>query len=341
MKNILDFLKNFESDKDCNNHQNKHNNKKKKCKRGLQGAIGRQGPQGPQGATGPTGITGPTGPQGADGASNPNSSSINITDTNTNTNATYYPTFVSATGVSQILYADVSNAGLTYNPLTNTLTAGTFLGNATSADRAINADNANRAANADRATNADNANRAANADNANRAANADRAINADNANRANRANRADRADRADIADIATNADFAANIAGTSDGSILYQKSPNSTSFLTVGQPGQVLTSQGVSGPTWTDITTIVGPIGPSGLVYTNINPIVNLDAEGNNNQATGPGYIYNTSIGAKFTITGQIGEINIPPINGGEIFFIPNALFVTITGGTASFNSLN
>src|SRR5205823_4878823 len=51
-----------------------------------------------------------------------------IGTTASSTNATYYPTFVSATsGNNQPLV----NTGLNYNPSTNTLTAGTFVGNVT------------------------------------------------------------------------------------------------------------------------------------------------------------------------------------------------------------------
>ncbi len=101
---------------------------------GLTGATGPQGPQGEQGIQGPQGIqglTGPQGPQGEQGISNPNSTAIEITDSNTN--ASFYPTFVSASGASQTLYADTTTTPLSYNPSTSTLTATNFSGLASTA----------------------------------------------------------------------------------------------------------------------------------------------------------------------------------------------------------------
>jgi len=111
------------------------------------GPTGPTGPQGPQGVKGDTGATGPQGPQGIQGftgatrpqgptgASNPNSTAISITDTNTA--GTFYPTFVSTSGASQTLYADILTT-----PFTSTLSAtnfvGDLLGNATSATTASN-----------------------------------------------------------------------------------------------------------------------------------------------------------------------------------------------------------
>jgi len=125
---------------------------------GLKGDTGDQGPQGPQGIQGATGaqgpqgiqgIQGPQGPQGEQGISNPNSTAIQITDTNLN--STYYPTFVSASGTGQTLYADIATGPFTFNPQTATLTAGTFVGNLTG-----NADTATSATSATNSTNATN-----------------------------------------------------------------------------------------------------------------------------------------------------------------------------------------
>jgi hypothetical protein len=100
--------------------------------------TGPTGPTGPASSvssvTGPTGesITGPTGPTGPTGISNPNANTIDIIDTNTN--STFYPTFVSASGVSQILRTDITTTPFSYNPSTSTLTATNFAGNATNAN---------------------------------------------------------------------------------------------------------------------------------------------------------------------------------------------------------------
>ena len=124
---------------------------------GIQGATGATGAQGIQGATG---ATGPQGPQGIQGISNPNSTAIEITDTNLN--STYYPTFVSASGTGQTLYADIATGPFTFNPQTATLTTGTIVANltgnastATSASSATNSTNAtNTAVTLDTTTNA-------------------------------------------------------------------------------------------------------------------------------------------------------------------------------------------
>jgi hypothetical protein len=85
------------------------------------------------GVTGPQGATGAT---GATGASNPNATSITITDETTGTAITY-PTFVKATGATQSMFVDTT--GLTYNNTTNSLTTTTFVGNLTGT--ATNANN--------------------------------------------------------------------------------------------------------------------------------------------------------------------------------------------------------
>jgi hypothetical protein len=107
------------------------------------------GPTGsPSIVTGPTGspsiVTGPTGSPsivtGPTGASNPNATSITVTDTTTN--ATFYPTFVSSAGATRSLLADVTSNPLTYNPSTGAMTATTFIGNLTgTADTATRATN--------------------------------------------------------------------------------------------------------------------------------------------------------------------------------------------------------
>jgi len=116
---------------------------------GEQGIQGPQGPQGPQGEQGIQGIQGPQGPQGEQGISNPNSTAIEITDTNLN--QTYYPTFVTASGAGQTLYADIATGPFTFNPQTATLTTGTIVanltGNADSATSATSATNSTNAAN--------------------------------------------------------------------------------------------------------------------------------------------------------------------------------------------------
>jgi len=66
---------------------------------------------------GPTGNTGPT------GTSTPNAAAIDVTDTDTN--ATFYPTFVSTSGASQILYADTTTTAFSINPNTTALNFGT------------------------------------------------------------------------------------------------------------------------------------------------------------------------------------------------------------------------
>ena len=88
------------------------------------------------GVTGPQGATGAQGLQGVTGASNPNATSITITDETTGTAITY-PTFVKATGATQSVFVDTT--GLTYNDTTNTLTTTTFVGNLTGT--ATNANN--------------------------------------------------------------------------------------------------------------------------------------------------------------------------------------------------------
>lgn len=103
---------------------------------GATGATGSQGTTGSQGITGATGATGPVGTTGATGASNPNATSITITDETTGTAITY-PTFVKATGATQSMFVDTT--GLTYNNTTNSLTTTTFVGNLTGT--ATNANN--------------------------------------------------------------------------------------------------------------------------------------------------------------------------------------------------------
>ena len=67
-----------------------------------------------------------------------NSNKINIS-TNETVDSTHYVTFSSGSSGNQTLNSD---SGLTYNPSTNTVTATTFSGNATSADTSISSTNA-------------------------------------------------------------------------------------------------------------------------------------------------------------------------------------------------------
>ena len=71
------------------------------------GNKGDIGATGPQGATGLQGVTGP---------SNPNATSVTITDTNNN--ATYYPVFVDSSGVSKTLFIDSITTPFSVNPNT-------------------------------------------------------------------------------------------------------------------------------------------------------------------------------------------------------------------------------
>jgi hypothetical protein len=64
---------------------------------------------------------------------------------------------------------------------------------------------------------------------------------------------ATRAAAADLADLATLSTRASNIAGGSLGSLPYQSSPNTTTFLPVGTVGQVLTVAGGDMLAWTSI----------------------------------------------------------------------------------------
>jgi hypothetical protein len=80
-----------------------------------------------------------------------NTTNVGITN-NTTTNATYYPTFVSAT--SGNLPLQVDSAALTFNPSTNTLTVANLTGLASLATSATTALNATNAVNAQIANNA-------------------------------------------------------------------------------------------------------------------------------------------------------------------------------------------
>jgi hypothetical protein len=80
-----------------------------------------------------------------------NATNVVITN-NTTTNATYYPTFVSATSGNQALNVDSST--LTFNPSTNTLTVPNLSGLASLATSATTALNATNAINANIANNA-------------------------------------------------------------------------------------------------------------------------------------------------------------------------------------------
>jgi hypothetical protein len=77
--------------------------------------------------------------------------STNIAITDTNLNSTYYPTFVSASGTGQTLFADIATGPFTFNPQTATLTTGTVVANLTG-----NADTATSASSATNSTNATN-----------------------------------------------------------------------------------------------------------------------------------------------------------------------------------------
>jgi hypothetical protein len=68
-----------------------------------------------------------------------NATGISVTDNNTS--STFYPTFVSTTGVGQTLYADTSTTPMSYVPNTNTLTVANLTGNASTATTATNANN--------------------------------------------------------------------------------------------------------------------------------------------------------------------------------------------------------
>jgi hypothetical protein len=85
----------------------------------------------PTGSQGAQESTEAQGAIGATGASNTNSTAISITDTNTA--GTFYLTFVSASGASQTLRADITTTPLTYVPSTSTLTATNFSGLASTA----------------------------------------------------------------------------------------------------------------------------------------------------------------------------------------------------------------
>ena len=67
---------------------------------------------------------GPTGAQGVTGTTNSNATAISVTDNNTN--ATFYPTFVTGSGSSQTMFADITTTPLTYIPSTGTLSASTL-----------------------------------------------------------------------------------------------------------------------------------------------------------------------------------------------------------------------
>jgi len=96
---------------------------------GIQGPLGATGSAGPQGIQGITGATGTQGPQGTQGVS-----STTMTVATSSASQNFYPTFVDASGVGRV--PTVRTDGLVYNPGTNTLTAGTFSGRATSANYA-------------------------------------------------------------------------------------------------------------------------------------------------------------------------------------------------------------
>ena len=87
---------------------------------GVAGATGTTGPTGALGSQGNIGATGPTGALGPTGASNPNSASITVSSVATN--ATFYPTFVSATNGSNLPVN--TSLGFNYNPFDNAVTIG-------------------------------------------------------------------------------------------------------------------------------------------------------------------------------------------------------------------------
>ena len=186
------------------------------------------GPTGPTGSpstvtgyTGPTGnpsvVTGYTGPTGATGPPNPNSASIDITETNGT--GTFYPTFVTSAGATQTLRADTTTTALTYVPSTGTLQATTLRG-------AYVATGITNLGGFDTINGADII--------------ATRFVGALQGN----------------ADTATTASKATDLAGGAVGNIPYQNTVDDTVFLANGANGTVLTSTGVgSTPTWTTPST--------------------------------------------------------------------------------------
>lgn len=88
---------------------------------GFQGVIGAQGAVGAQGATGAQGVQGAVGAQGNQGVQGASNSGTLSDDTTTN--ATYYPTFATAT--TGTFSPRVSSSKLTYNPSSGVLSATT------------------------------------------------------------------------------------------------------------------------------------------------------------------------------------------------------------------------
>ena len=107
------------------------------------------------------------------------------------TNATRYVSFTDTTSGQDYQRVD---AGLTYNPFTNTLSTTTFAGNATSADSATTATSASHAVQADNATTADSATTAGSATTA---TSASHAVNADDAISSSYASNAEQLDGLD------------------------------------------------------------------------------------------------------------------------------------------------
>ena len=76
------------------------------------------------------GPSGKDGIQGVTGISNSNSTNVTITDSSLV--GPYYPTFVSASGAGQTLYADIATNPLSYNASTGTVTSKSFVATGTS-----------------------------------------------------------------------------------------------------------------------------------------------------------------------------------------------------------------
>lgn len=175
---------------------------------------------------------------------------------------------------------------------------------------------------------------------------------------ANTANTATSATTALSATTATTATKATNLAGGTAGKIPYQSAANTTSFTTVGNVGDVLTSNGSGAPTWepgatVDANMLVGTTLANTVINSSLQTLgvvkgISFSQSGAI-EPSGTGLWYDTGVtvkinGAGFKINtgGESNLMFINPVNGHTTFaYTVNApTFVgNLTGNATSANT--
>jgi hypothetical protein len=167
----------------------------------------------------------------------------NISATNTSTNATFYPTFVSASGSGQTIGIDTTPQGLNYNPSTNMLNTKTF--SATDSAFANVPDTT--------ITNTGiivNNSFSPNISNTTISSNSITLQQSPNTTTITPASITSPLFIGDLSGNSTTATTATNIAGGIASQIPYQSGANTTAFIANGTTGQFLKSNGTSAPSW-------------------------------------------------------------------------------------------